>query len=169
MADVIYNYTGNPFTTATSPYTTGNFISGTIDLSSVLPPNLNEAPIQLTAFSFGDGVQTLTSASLPVPTDSLVITDASGAITGFWRFVFGGGNPDAPVIQTLNSVPGMQGSMTQDEGRLGNVAMGTAIGSNTNDPGIWMLVPEPSTMIFVAAGVVALAVRRQRTGVTSLG
>ncbi|HME72793.1 MAG TPA: hypothetical protein VKM54_23435, partial [Myxococcota bacterium] len=39
-ADVIYQYIGNPFTTVTSPYTTSEFVSGTIELSSVLPPNL---------------------------------------------------------------------------------------------------------------------------------
>lgn len=159
IADVIYKYAGNPFTTATSPYTTSDFVFGTIELSSILLPNLNEAPIQLTAFSFSDGVQTLTSASLPIPTDSLVSTDASGAIASFWRFEFGGKNPDAPVIQTLNGVPGL---MTQDEGRLGNLTMGASIGANSNDPGVWTLVPEPSPIILVTTGIVGLAVRRHR-------
>jgi hypothetical protein len=161
-ADVIYQYTGNPFTTATSPYTTSDFVSGTIELSSVLPPNLNQASIQVNAFSFSDGVQTLTSATLGSPTDSLVSTNGSGTIVGFWEFVFGGRNPEAPIIQTLDAFPGMQGPVTQDEGRLGNLAMGEPIGANTNNTGVWTLVPEPSTMIGVATGIVGLAVRRCR-------
>jgi len=161
-ADVIYQYTGNPFTTVASPYTTRDFVSGTIELSSILPPNLKQAPIQVNAFRFGDGVQTLTSANLGLPTDSLVSTDGSGAIAGFWEFVFGGRNPEAPIIQTLNAFQGMQGPVTQDEGRLGNLAMGAPIGANTNDPGVWTLVPEPSTALLLASGVVGLAVRRRR-------
>ena len=161
-ADVIYQYTGNPFTTVASPYTTSDFVSGTIALSSILPPNLNQAPIQANAFSFSDGVQTLTSANLGLPTDSLVSTDGSGAIAGFWEFVFGGRNPEAPIIQTLNALQGMQGPVTQDEGRLGNLAMGAPIGANTNSPGVWTLVPEPSTALLLASGVVGLAVRRRR-------
>jgi len=168
-ADVIYQYIGNPFTTVTSPYTTSEFVSGTIELSSVLPPNLNQAPIQVNAFSFSDGVQTLTSATLGLPTDSLVSTDGSGTIVGFWEFVFGGSNPEAPIIQTLNAFPGMQGPVTQDEERLGNLAMGEPIGANTNNPGVWTLVPEPCTMICVATGIVGLAVRRRRARGASLG
>jgi hypothetical protein len=167
-ADVIYKYTGHPFTTATSPFMTSDFVSGTIEVLSVLPPNLNESPIQVTAFSFSDGVQTLTSARLPVPTESLVSTDASGAIAGFWEFVFGG-NPDAPVIQTLNGVLGTQGAITQDEGRLGNLAIGESIGLNSNDPGIWMLVPEPSTMVLVGVSIVGVAVGRRGTRAAWLG
>ena len=161
-ADVIYQYTGNPFTTVTSPYTTSDFVSGTIQLSSILPPNLNQASIQVNAFRFSDGIQTLTSANLGLPTDSLVSTDGSGAVVGFWEFVFGGRNPEAPTIQTLNAFPGMQGPVTQDEGRLGNLAMGEPIGANTNSPGVWTLVPEPSTALLLASGVVGLAVRRRR-------
>src|SRR5271157_4794683 len=168
-ADVIYQYIGNPFTTVTSPYTTSEFVSGTIELSSVLPPNLNQAPTQVNAFSFSDGVQTLTSATLGLPTDSLVSTDGSGTIVGFWEFVFGGSNPEAPIIQTLNAFPGMQGPVTQDEERLGNLAMGEPIGANTNNPGVWTLVPEPCTMICVATGIVGLAVRRRRARGASLG
>jgi hypothetical protein len=168
-ADVIYQYTGNPFTTVASPYTTSDFISGTIELSSILPPNLNQASIQVNAFSFSDGVQTLTSATLGSPTDSLVSTDGSGAIVAFWEFVFGGSNPEASSIQTLNAFPGMQGPVTKDEGRLGNLAMGEPIGANTNSPGVWTLVPEPSTTLLLASGVVCLAVRRRHARGASLG
>jgi len=39
-ADVIYQYTGNPFTTVTGPYTTGDFVSITFTTPDTLVPNL---------------------------------------------------------------------------------------------------------------------------------
>jgi len=157
-ADVIYQYTGKPFTTVTSPYTTSDFVSGTIQLPSVLPANLSFTQIQVNAFSFSDGVQTLTSANstltppgVPPGNSPTVSTDGSGAITA-WSFVVdqqSSGNG----ISTVNAfnAPG-------DEGALGVLPVPTASGMNSNNPGVWTLVPEPSTGSLSALSLLMLGV-----------
>ncbi len=80
-ADVVYDYTGYDFTSAASPYTTSDFISGNFHLSSALADNLPYTAITPTAYSFSDGVQTLnnTNATFNVYFD--VSTDSVGDIT----------------------------------------------------------------------------------------
>jgi hypothetical protein len=55
-----YQYTGNPFTIATGPYTTSDFVSGMVTLAGPLPPNFLGF-VTPTAFTFSDGVQTITN------------------------------------------------------------------------------------------------------------
>ena len=62
-ADVVYTYTGNDFTFATAPYTTTDRVIASFDLPSVLAPNLVLTTITPSAWSFTDGVQTLTQAT----------------------------------------------------------------------------------------------------------
>jgi hypothetical protein len=80
-ADTIYTYTGNPFTSAFSPYTTNDFISGSFVLATPLgnnsPPTIILPP-QLISFSFSDGVRTITDTT---PANSFffeIQTDSSG-------------------------------------------------------------------------------------------
>src|SRR5215472_7722168 len=56
-----YQYTGNPFAAAASPYTTSDFVSGMLTLAGPLAPNMPLNVVTPLAFSFSDGVQTLTS------------------------------------------------------------------------------------------------------------
>ena len=55
-----YQYTGNPFTFVTGPYTTSDFVTGMVTLAGPLPPNM-PSPVTPTAFTFSDGVQTITN------------------------------------------------------------------------------------------------------------
>ena len=76
-----YTYAGHPFTSADSPYTTADRVTGSITLAGPLPPFLPMTDISaaLTAFSFTDGVQTRTPASSTI-CSFRVATDGTGAI-----------------------------------------------------------------------------------------
>jgi hypothetical protein len=60
QADTTYQYTGNPFTDVSGPYTTGMFVTAIVTLAAPLPPNFS-GDVTPTAFTFFDGVQTLTT------------------------------------------------------------------------------------------------------------
>src|SRR5215469_13554072 len=56
-----YDYTGNPFTSAISPYTTSDFVTAMVTLANPLPANMALTVVTPTAFSLSDGVQTITN------------------------------------------------------------------------------------------------------------
>ena len=77
-----YNYTGDPFTTATAPYAIGGRVTGSITVANPLPPfmPLTDITTALTALSFTDGVATRTLADSFL-CDFRVATDGAGNIT----------------------------------------------------------------------------------------
>ncbi len=83
-ADITYTYTGNDFQTATAPYTTTDFVSGSFTLASALGDNLVLASETPTSYSFSDGVQTISSLSPPTDVTFEISTDASGKIDGWF-------------------------------------------------------------------------------------
>jgi hypothetical protein len=94
MADTTYTYTGNLFTTAATPFTASDSISGYFTTSSPIAANTGNfssgpfgpavtgVPIlDVTSFSFTDGVDTITDTSPGVATPILnFATDGSGNI-----------------------------------------------------------------------------------------
>src|SRR5689334_11307437 len=54
-----YQYTGNPFTYVSGAYTTSDFVTVMLTLAAPLPSNF-EGYVTPTAFTFSDGVQTIT-------------------------------------------------------------------------------------------------------------
>jgi hypothetical protein len=149
-----YNYTGDPFTTATAPYALGGSVTGSITVANPLPPflPLTDITTALTAMSFTDGVATRTLA------DSFlcsfrVATDGAGNITQ-WQITlrqspYSPGNPQHSIDST--GVPGLL---------EGNDLAGTGpAGPNPCDP--FVLSPFGSTAsegtwIGVAAAGVAV-------------
>jgi hypothetical protein len=85
-ADTIYTYTGKPFTSAISPYTTNDFISGSFDLATPLGNNVPLTTITPTAFSFSDGVQTYLPTT--VRFSFFTIQTDSAGIPSFWFISF---------------------------------------------------------------------------------
>src|SRR5271169_2195488 len=57
-----YDYTGSNFTSATGPFTTAKSVTGDIVLSNALPPS-SDTIATIEAFSFSDGVDTISSAN----------------------------------------------------------------------------------------------------------
>ena len=60
---VIYTYTGNDFTNVTGPFTTSNYVTGSVTLSAALGDNLGPVMVTPNAFSFSDGVDTISSTN----------------------------------------------------------------------------------------------------------
>jgi hypothetical protein len=58
--DTVYTYTGQPFTIATAPYTTKEFVTAVMTTQTPLPPNLTLGSMIFTnSLSLSDGVQTI--------------------------------------------------------------------------------------------------------------
>ena len=60
-----YNYTGQPFTSVTGPYTTSMRVTGSIVTSAPIPASQNNLDVNalLVSWTFSDGVETITSSS----------------------------------------------------------------------------------------------------------
>ena len=79
---ITYTYTGNHFTEVTAPYTTDMFVTVMVTLAEALPPNAMVA-VTPTAFTFFDGVQTITNFSPIVGAHFFFNTNPRGEIA-FW-------------------------------------------------------------------------------------
>jgi hypothetical protein len=101
-ADTIYTYTGKPFTSAFSPYTANDFISGSFDLATPLGNNFPLTTISPISFSFSDGVQTIPSTSPGVQTPLFQVQTDSSGIPQFWHISILAGNPTTSSIETCN-------------------------------------------------------------------
>ncbi len=87
-AVVRYTYTGNVFTNGSGSYTTSMSVSGWFEMANPIPPNtpLTDIRTSITAYSFFDGVNTLTNANSGIAAfggRSSFATDAGGNIANW--------------------------------------------------------------------------------------
>jgi len=162
-SSVTYTYTGNDFETATSPYTTSDFVSGSFTLPTALGDNLVDDDITsiISSYSFTDGVETFSSTSDPAAEETLdVSTNSTGAITA-WSISLATGPPASNSVSTFSN--------SADSGELneGFAGLGTTIG----DPGTWAEtvngggsspVPEPGSVALIAFGLVGIGLVRRK-------
>jgi hypothetical protein len=161
-ATVMYQYTGKPYATATTPYTTAMSINGTITLTNQLAPGLTNqdfaTDISNNGYSFTDGVNTynLVNDGPLALGDARFSTNSSGAITA-WIF--------AATQKASNMTMQMLSSCTPATqcDRVINGSNTAFLATNTT-AGTWSLVPEPTTLTLTAIGLSALvaATRRRR-------
>jgi hypothetical protein len=175
LANTIYTYTGNPFTTIVGTpgvpnrYTTSDFIDVMLTLANPLPANL-----ALTALTSGvvslqmtDGGNGPTVDPLGTVNAIIVSTDATGAISQ-WNIL---SISQAAGIPTTVFGTSNDPNATQATGDLATVtnAAGTIVeaGANVDNPGIWSAatqVPEPAGYALAIAGLAALALWRKVQG-----
>jgi len=152
-ANTIYQYTGNPFTSFVSPYTSGDALSLSFALASPLADNLSNQAITPISFSFSDGVQTLTNLNT-AGNQFVVFTDASGNIN-HWSMTVE--TPDQFNDIITANFPGN----VIDQAKV-LVSSSFRIASNSNTPGSWTLVPEPSTLMLCSSSLLILAVAARK-------
>jgi hypothetical protein len=152
-----YEYTGNPFTSATAPYTTSDKVTGSVEFSSALAANMSFTMVTPLAFSFSDGVQTITN------------TNALGAPS----FSFGTG-PTGAITVWLVDLSGPLGSIdtvggdSLSPGDIGTFALPTGKVAGTNDTaGTWTTltaqVPDTgSTLSLMTLTLMALGLAARR-------
>ena len=151
-----YRYTGNPFTFVIGIfdlYTTSDFVSGMMRLASPLPPNMPLTTISPIAFTFFDGVQTITNLTPNVTSIFQFVTGPAGTITGWFVSV----ELATGFIRTTTFlVPGIH-----DQG-----ANETGFGVNFDSPGTWTTVgavaDTGSTLSLMTLTLMALGLVAQR-------
>ncbi len=99
-----YIYTGKNFTSAASPYTSSDSVTGTITTASPLPTGQSFLQINnLLNWSFSDGVQTL-DVTNSAATVAQVATDAQGNIISWHIFITA--FPNAQILTCGGVIPG---------------------------------------------------------------
>jgi len=124
-----YTYVGPAYTTAQSLYTTAMSVTGTFDTAAPLPANMPSTEIGpdgsglATAWSFFDGVNTLTQAN-SFPLSFHVQTDALGNISSY-AITLLSPQPPNTVGQAVNSIavalPAVFGELAFEGGTCGSL------------------------------------------------
>ncbi|HEY5329438.1 MAG TPA: PEP-CTERM sorting domain-containing protein [Acidobacteriaceae bacterium] len=152
MATTVYTYTGNPYTSASGPFTTSEHITINLVYDNPLAANLNFDSVIPTSFQFLDGVTfTDSSSQSPYPTEIFEFrTDNTGVITGWWM------DSQTPLDQIATVSYGSAAAPTQED--ASTHLNGQAY--NLNSGGIWTVstsgvaaTPEPSALTLLCTGL----------------
>jgi PEP-CTERM motif len=172
-ANVTLTYTGDYFTTFGVPYTPNDKVTGSIALATALGDNLNLESVTPVAFSFNDGVQTLSNTDTAAfQTIFEFSTDSIGVITN-WSVDVQEPVPINSTHEFSEIFTDNNASQVADQGIV-SLPGRTLAGSIADTPGVWSspgstpTVPEPSTVTMIGvAGLLGLgfAFWRRRQGI----
>jgi hypothetical protein len=163
-ADSVESYTGNTYTNVSSSgYTTASFITATLTFQNPLPANASlaygyggigtpTATDPLLAFSISDGAATF---NLSNGLNIFLVTGNQGQIVSWFVGACGAPCSSALNIDTQFGLPAPFVTLGADGSTQGSY--GTALAYNTDDPGTWTKVPEPSGLLMLGAGILGLA------------
>ena len=154
-ATITYTYNGNSFTDVTGPYTTSDMVTGFVTFDNPLAANLPLTAETPTAFSFSDGVQTITSANA-TSTDFIFATGRHGEIVEWLVEVETSGG--ASLIESGDEGPGT----SEDIG-----LMDVGRGFNSGNSGVWtgggVSVPDSgAAILLLLASLTTLGVTGRR-------
>ncbi len=165
FADIVtLDYTGNPFTSASEPYTTSDYITGeiTYDTSQVVYDASNDGTVtSFVSWGFGfdgnNGLYTDQNRDIASSGNGLEIDLApSGNVDG-WNINLG------RIIGALLTYDEPQFGM---EDRIQVNEEGNPVGSNSSDPGTWTIAapdtPEPATALLLPLALGGLYLLRRR-------
>ena len=166
-ADSVESYTGNTYTTVPVPgsgYTTANLITATLTFQNPLPADASlaygygglgtpTATDPLLAFSISDGSQTF---NLSNGINIFLVTGSQGQIVSWFVGACAAPCSSALNIDTQFGLPAPFTKLGIDGSVQGS--SGVVLAYNTDDPGKWTSVPEPSSLLMLGVGILGLAV-----------
>jgi hypothetical protein len=177
-AQVTYDYSGSNFSAVSGLYTTSDSVQGSLTLPSALAANLYEATIIPSAYSFSDGVQTITNGG---EFGFSISTNASGQISAWSAEVFspvnnypytssGIGMYSFPIDLGFPGEPTIYDTVSNDQIVVKDgVATNVSSFATSNHAGVWtspITVPEidPASaargLALLVGGLVVLRGRR---------
>jgi VPDSG-CTERM motif len=147
-----YDYTGNLFTSVSGAYTTSDSITGSVTLASPLTANMPLTNFTPLAFSFFDGVDTITDANATFTTFNFA-TDSTGIVEWYVTLTY---DPPGVVIQSIFTINVPSAALFQEEAGYANaIGFGDARG---NSPGQWTGLVVPATVPDTGSTLVLLFV-----------
>jgi len=159
-ASTVYAYNGLPFTNVEGAYTDTNFVSGSVTLASPLTINLDQV-VTPTAFSFSDGVQTITSNAVSFDIFEFQ-TDFFGNIVTWNVFLQ---SSECQVDFGCSIETTLEPAEKNDSVNFAT-NQSNSFGFNTNQPGQWTVAatPLPGALPLFAGGLsmIGLIARRKR-------
>ena len=157
-AQVTYTYTGQDFQSATAPYTTSDSVSGSFTLASALAANFSGL-VTPSAFSFSDGVDTITNTNYDAAESYLFIQTNGAKQIEYWTVDLLDPSLSEASILTLNDGGFI---FTHDDGSNN---MGHEGGINTNEPGTWTVHAAPAPEIDATSAASGLALLAGALGI----
>ena len=159
-ASSIFHYIGQPFSTASAPFTTADFVTGNVEFSSPPAPFDVLDETDIADYSLSSGPLTLTPATPGSAVSASFTFDAGGNISA-WLITVTGFTPGSAA--GLDEIINTDWNGVNDGDDYTDIDDATA-GQAFNDqvPGVWVLIPEPSSGVLLAAGGLMIFRRRRR-------